>query len=206
MERAGALINLGITCFFMYRIVRHMLRPGNNAGSTRMLMFACLATIPLTFFMLMAAGRQEVFREFGMPGSFAEYGFYNWLLFAGIILLYLLPLVLLGGLCFMLEMRNRFLLILFLVPFLSRLALSPAQDSMTAAIVQILVFLGSIVGGALLAAALDKWGPGTKAQEKNLRMILPGYGTAANMFFGVCVFALANQLIEFVHALIALLR
>jgi hypothetical protein len=35
---------------------------------------------------------------------------------------------------------------------------------------------------------------------------LPGYGTAANMFFGVSVFALASQLIEFLHALITLLR
>jgi hypothetical protein len=206
MNRIGALVNLGITCFFMYRIVRHMLRPGDNTGHTRMLMYACLATIPLSFFMLMVAGREEVFREFGMPVSFNEYTFFNWFLLAGLILLYLLPFALLGGLSFMLDLRNRLLLFLFLVPALSRLALAPAQDSMIAAFVQIMVFMASIVAGALLAGALDRWGPGTRTQEKHLQKILPGYGTAANMFFGVSVFALASQLIEFLHALITLLR
>lgn len=206
MDRVGAAVNLCISVYFTFRIIRHMLKPGNDTGQTRMLMYACLATIPLTFFMLMVAGRQEVFREFGMPAGFAEYVWHNWLLFAGIILLYLLPFALLGGLSFMLDMRNRLLLFLFLIPTLSRLAFAPAQESMIAAIVQTMVFLGSIVAGALLAGALDKWGKGTAAQEKNLQMILPGYRTAANMFFGVCVFALMNQCIEFVYALIRLIK
>ncbi len=206
MERVVAVINLCISGYFMFRITRHMLWPGDDTGYTRMLMFACLATIPLSFFMLMVAGRDEVFREFGMPGSFAEYVFYNWLLFAGIILLYLLPVVLLGGLFFMMELRSAILLFLILFPIFSRLAFSPAKDSAIAAFVQIMVFLGSIVAGALLAGALDKWGPGTKAQEGNILKIWPGYRTAANMFFGVCVFPLANQLIEFIHALFKVLK
>lgn len=206
MERAGAVLNLCISSYFMYRITRHMLKPGENIGYTRMLMFACIATIPLSFFMLMVAGRDEIFREFGVPASFTDYATYDWLLFAGIVLLYLLPVVLLGGLFFMMELRSAILLFLFLVPILSRLAFAPARDSGIAAFVQIVLFLGSIVAGALIAGAFDKWGPGTKAQEENLLKIWPGYRTAANMFFAVCVFPLANQLIEFVHALVGVLK
>ena len=183
-----------------------MLRPGADTGYTRMLMFSCLASIPLSFFMAMVAGRIYLIFELDIPGDWSDFGFWEWYILFGMSLLLLLPVALLVGLGFMLELRNALMFFLFMVPVLTRLAFAPVDDSLIAAFVQSLLFLVSIVAGALVVLALDRWGTGTKSQEMHLQKILPGYGTAANMFFGVCVFALANQLIEFIHAMTALLN
>ena len=43
-----------ISVYFIYNIVRHMIAPGGNTGYTRMLMFTCLGTIPISFMMMVA--------------------------------------------------------------------------------------------------------------------------------------------------------
>jgi hypothetical protein len=49
MNRIIAAVNFCISGYFIVNIIRHMIRPGMNSEYTRMLMFACLATIPLVF-------------------------------------------------------------------------------------------------------------------------------------------------------------
>jgi hypothetical protein len=59
MNKVVAVTNLGITGFYLYAIVLHMIRPGVNTGYTRMLMFVCLATIPIAFMMAIIGGRNR---------------------------------------------------------------------------------------------------------------------------------------------------
>ncbi len=206
MEHISQIIILAISGFYIYSIIRHMLRPGNNTGYTRMLMFACLATLPLVFLMGMIAGRAELIFEFDLPGEWSDFGFQEWYLLIGMFLLLLLPFALLTGLCFMLELRGGLMFILFLIPALSRLALITPEGAILSGVSQVFLFLASIVIGALIVMALERYASGSATYEKHVQKILPGYGTAANMFFGVCVFALANQVIEFCFALFNLLR
>ncbi len=183
-----------------------MIRPGNNTGYTRMLMFACLATLPLIFLMGMIAGRVELIFEFNLPGEWSDFTFQEWYILIGMFLLLLLPLALLAGLCITLTLRLAFVLIFYLVPAFSRLLLATPDEAIIFGFIQISLFMASIVIGALIVEFLKRHGSGAETYQKHLQEILPGYNTAANMFFSVCVFALSNQLIECAYSLFALLR
>lgn len=206
MDRASAIVNLGITVYFIYTITRHMIRPGTNVAFTRMLMFSGLGIIPITFLMLMVAGRVEIIREFGLPGAWSDFGFLDWLLAFGMSLLALLPLALLAGLWFMMGFRMGFYFFLFLVPVGSRLVFMPNRDLAISALVQILLFFACIFITMGIVHVVNRYFGGTGAYEKHIHKIWPGYGTAANMFFWVCTFAVSTQLIEFIRALATLIR
>ena len=53
LQRIVSLVNLAITGFYIYSLIMHVIRSEGNIGYTRMLMFACLATIPVTFMLAM---------------------------------------------------------------------------------------------------------------------------------------------------------
>ncbi len=206
MEHVTAILNLGITGYYIYTITRHMVRPGNDIAFTRMLMFAGLGIIPVAFLSLMVAGRAEIIGKFGLPGAWSDFAFYDWFLAAGLALLALLPFALLAGLWFMMGLRMGFYFFLFLVPLLSRLIFMSERDLGISAVVQIMLFFACIFITLGIVCMLNRYFSGTGVYEKHIHKIWPGYRTAANMFFWVCTFALTTQLIEFIRALTTLIR
>jgi hypothetical protein len=121
------------------------------------------------------------------------------------LLLLLLPLGMLVGVWFGLGLRFGSLFILYFVPVLLRLALAPAKVSVETAVAQGILLFSSFFIGIGIVWVLTRFWSGTETYEQHLQIIWPGYSDAAKMFFSVCIFSLANQVIEFRQALFALL-
>ncbi len=207
MNRIAAVVNLGVSGYFLYTIVRHMMRPGMNTGYTRVLMFACLATIPMIFMTGAIGGRDRLPFLLDHARRIASSGPYSWLTIAGLgVITILLPLVIFVSLWFWMELRSAVLFTLFFIPLLMRMALTTSRECLVTAVAQAMLFLLTAPIGALIATYLERHASGVAVYERHVHTIWPGYETAANMFFWVCTFALVNQLIEFLRALIALLR
>lgn len=206
MNRAAAIVNLAVSGYYLYNLFSHTVHPGDNTGYTRMLMFACIATIPLVFLLVMVGGNERWPALIAQARGLARGGLGSWLLLAGLaVLLILMPLGMLVGVWFGMGLRFGSLFILFFVPLLLRLALAPAQEAIAAAITRTLLYFAAFFIGIGIVFFLERFGPGTEPHARHLQAIWPGYGDAAKMFFAVCVFALLNQLLEFRHALLALL-
>ena len=94
---------------------------------------------------------------------------------------------------------------LYFVPVIARLALAPARVSVQTAVVQGVLLFASFFAGMGAVYVLDLLGYGTVAYAEHLQVIWPGYGSAAVMFFSVCVFTLLNQTAEFGYAVTGLL-
>ncbi len=69
MNGIAALLNGGISVYFIYKIARHMMKPAEAYEYTKMLLFAGLGTIPIVFFTMMFAGKNEFFNAFGLPSD-----------------------------------------------------------------------------------------------------------------------------------------
>lgn len=205
MNILANILNAGIAIYFIYKIARHMLRPGKAYEYTRMLLFAGLGTIPIVFFTMMFAGRTEVFNAFGLPPAVSDYEFLHWWIFAGVMLLYLLPVVLLFGLLYMAGLRMGFSFFVFLFPILSRLVLVANEELMVTAGMQIFLFFLCVFVTMGLVQVMNKYFNGTREQETHFIHIWPGYGTAVNMFFWICTYAIGTQLAELVRIAIFLL-
>ena len=200
------LMNLSISGFFIFNIAMHMIRPGANTGYTRMLMFACLAAIPLAFMMVLIGGRDRWPLLIAEAKNLAGSGFSSMLVLVGLIILtIILPLGILLGTWNLMGFRFGSLLIIYLIPGLFRLALAPADDSIKTGLILILLFFASFFVGIGIVSILDKYTSAVAIYQRHLQMIWPDYRDAAKLFFSVCVFALLNQLMEFTRWLSTLL-
>ena len=207
MNRIAAAVNLCISGFYIFNVLLHTFRPGENTGYTRMLIFTCLATIPMVFMLAMIGGKDRWPYLFTLAKELANSGPLSLMLLVGLaVLLVLMPLGMLVGIWFGMGLRFGSLFILFFVPVITRLAFGTAQDSIMAAIVQGLIFFASFFIGIGIVSILERFPSGVGTYETHLQVLWPGYRDAAKMFFSICIFALINQAIEFRHALIALWR
>jgi hypothetical protein len=206
MNKPFAIVNLCITGFYIFTIVMHMIRPGENTGYTRMLMFVCLATIPLAFMMAIVGGRDRLPLLAAQAKEMAGGGLSSVLILAGfIVLLIIMPLGMLLGIWYGMGLRFGLLFILYFIPVLLRLALEPAKASVQTAVTQGVMLFASFFIGIVITLVLERYTSVVGMYERHLQVVWPGYGDAAKMFFSVCVFSLLNQVVEFRHALLILL-
>jgi hypothetical protein len=207
MNRAQAAANLGIAGFFIFNIVRHMIRPGGNIMYTRMLMFVCLATIPMAFMLGPLGGRDRWPFLLDKAREIAPISEYSWLAIAGLaVLMVVLPLVIFIGIGFMMDLRSGLFFAMYFFPLVMRFVLEPAKACIETAVINVVNFFVSVFVAIGIVYIVNKYGPGVAMYERHLHKIWPGYGTAATMFFWVCSFALLNQLVEFGRALLVLER
>jgi hypothetical protein len=184
-----------------------MFRPGANTGYTRMLMFACLATIPMVFMLMMVGGKDRWIYLFAQAREWVHGGPLALMLVVGLgFLLVVMPLGMLVAIWFGMGLKFGSLFILYFVPVIMRLAFGATEASVLAAIVQGLTFFGSFLVGIGIVMVLQKLPSGVGTYETHLQVVWPDYSDAAKMFFSVCIFALISQGIEFRHAVMALVR
>ncbi len=204
MKYVTAALSLCVTGFYVYGSFAHMINPGDNIGYTRMLMFACLATIPLAFIMVFVVGRWPLLID--LAKNLAKGGPSSVLLLIGLaVLIVLMPLGMLLALWSGMGLRFGLLFILYFVPLAQRLATAPAEIAVKTAIMDIVLYFLAFFVGIGLVYVVDLLHFRMGVYERHLQLIWPGYEDAAKMFFGVCVFAILNQLIEFRYALLVLL-
>jgi len=208
MNRIVAALNLCISGYFIVTIARHMVSPGDNAGYTRMLLFACLGTICVSF-MLMAIGGPDRWPSLAKTAEEAVGGAgpLYYLALAGFVAVGVaLPLALLGALAFMLGLRNGFFMVLFFVPVMVRLVTATSQECIKHGVFQALLFFAAMLIGVAVVALLEKYGSGVRVYIDHFHRIWPDYDdmSSARMFFSAGTFAIANQLIEFVYAILKL--
>jgi hypothetical protein len=205
MNKVVAVTNLGITGFYLYAIVLHMIRPGVNTGYTRMLMFVCLATIPIAFMMAIIGGRDRWPLFVAQAKVMAAGGLSSVLLVAGlVVLLLVMPLGMLLGAWYGMGLRFGLLFLLYFTPVLLRLALAPVKASVHTAVTQAVMLFASFLIGIGIVLILQRFASGVDMYQRHLQVVWPGYGDAAKVFFAVCAFSLLNQLAEFYRAFLSL--
>ena len=211
MNRIIAAVNFCISGYFIVNpatwnptaparggstIIRHMIRPGRNSEYTRMLMFACLATIPLVFMLMMVAGKERWLFLLDRGKEMAGGGPLMVLLLVGlVILLILMPLGMLAGIWYGMGFQFGTLFLLYFVPIISRLIFNTTQESILSAVTQGVLFFASFLIGISIVEILERAGSGAQLYDAHLQLVWPDYREAAKMFFSVCVFALINQII-----------
>jgi hypothetical protein len=204
-QRIVTLINLAITGFYIYSLIIHVIRPEGNTGYTRMLMFACLATIPVVFMLAMVGGHDRWPALLHGLKELAQTGIAEMAVVAGVMfLLFVLPLGMLVGVWFSMGLKFGMLFLLFFVPLLLRLTLTSAKFSTNSAVYQALFYFGAFFGAIALVRLLGMAGVDLKPYEQNVQAVWPGYGDADVMFFAVWLFAIARHVMEFRYALIGL--
>ncbi len=167
-----------------------------NSEYTRMLMFACLATIPLVFLLMMVAGKERWLFLLDRGREMAGGGPLMVLLLVGlVIVLVLMPLGMLAGIWYGMGFEFGTMFILYFIPITSRLIFNTTQQSILSAITQGLLFFASFLIGISMVEILERAGSGAQLYETHLQLVWPDYRDAAKMFFSVCIFALINQLI-----------
>jgi hypothetical protein len=171
-----------------------------------MLMFALLATIPLVFMLMLVSGRERWVFLLERAKEMAGGGPLMILLLAGlVILLIVMPLGMLAGIWYGMGFQFGSLFILYFVPIISRLIFNSTQQSVVSAIMQGLLFFASFLIGISIVGMMERFGSGVQIYDDHLQLVWPGYRDAAKMFFSVCVFALANQLIAVYYEVQSLL-
>jgi hypothetical protein len=206
MNKTLAAANLCITGLYLYTIMAHAIRPGDT-GYTRMLMFVCLAAIPLAFMMAMVGGRDRLPLLAAQARKMAAGGLSSVLLLAGVtMILIIMPMGMLVGVWYGMGLRFGALFMLYFVPVLLRLALAPAKASIQTAVTLGVLLFASFFIGIGITSVLERFTDVVGMYDRHLQVVWPGYGDAAIMFFSVCVFSLLNQVVEFRHALLILLR
>jgi|GEM_PF-970395 len=208
MNRALAVITLCISGFFIYNIIRHMINPGGNVLFTRALMFSGLGTIPFIFIMGFAGGRDrwphliEIGREVVGPGWYSTLGVIG----LGLVVI-VLPLAVFAAILIMVELRSAMIIALYFVPFFVKLFLAPSKTCIQTAVIQVFIFFGAIFIAIGLIALLQRFSFTESVYIRHFHKIWSGYDdrSSLNMFFWICVFALINQLIEFIFSIRGLL-
>ncbi|HNW29018.1 MAG TPA: hypothetical protein PKN50_11115 [Spirochaetota bacterium] len=208
MDRLVAAMNLFISGYFIVTIARHVVSPGDNAGYTRMLLFACLGTICVSF-MFIAIGGPDRWPSLAKTAGDAVGGTgpLYYLTLAGFVAVgVVLPVVLLGALAFMLGLRNGFFMVLFFVPVMARLVTATSQECIKQGVFQALLFFAAMLLGVAIVALLVKYRSGVQVYIAHFHRIWPDYDdmSSARMFFSAAAFAIANQLIELVYAVLKL--
>ena len=205
LQRIVSLVNLAITGFYIYSLIMHVIRPEGNIGYTRMLMFACLATIPVGFMLAMVGGQDlwpvlfQGLKELGQDGP-AEMA----VVVCVIFILVVMPLGMLVGVWFGMGLKFGTLFLLFFVPLILRLTLTSAKSSTDMAVYQALLYFGAFFAAIALVRLLGMARADLGPYEQSVQAIWPGYGDAAVMFFAVWLFAITQQVMEFRYALISL--
>ena len=205
LQRIVSLVNLAITGFYIYSLIMHVIRPEGNIGYTRMLMFACLATIPVGFMLAMVGGQDRLpvlfrgLKELGQAGP-AEMA----VVVGVIFILVVMPLGMLVGVWFGMGLKFGTLFLLFFVPLILRLTLTSAKSSTDMAVYQALLYFGAFFAAIALVRLLGMARADLGPYEQSVQAIWPGYGDAAVMFFAVWLFAITQQVMEFRYALISL--
>ncbi len=208
MNRVLAAITLCISVFFIFNIIRHMINPGGNVLFTRALMFAGLGTIPFIFIMGFAGGRDrwphliEIGREVVGPGWYSTLGVIG----LGLVVI-VLPLAVFAAILIMVELRSALIIALYFVPFFLKLFLAPSKTCIQTAVIQVCIFFGAIFITLGVVALVQKYTSSDAAYVRHFHKIWPDYDdrSSLNMYFWVCVFALINQLIEFIFSIRGLL-
>ena len=205
LQRIVSLVNLAITGFYIYSLIMHVIRPEGNIGYTRMLMFACLATIPVGFMLAMVGGQDRLpvlfrgLKELGQAGP-AEMA----VVVGVIFILVVMPLGMLVGVWFGMGLKFGTLFLLFFVPLILRLTLTSAKSSTDMAVYQALLYFGAFFAAIALVRLLGMARADLGPYEQSVQAIWPGYGDAAVMFFAVWLFAISQQVMEFRYALMSL--
>ncbi len=207
MSATAAAFNIAIAGFYSISILWHMIRPGEDTGYTRMLMFAFIGSIPLGFMTIMIGGRDRWPMLAGYLREFGGTGAAGWLQLAGLgVLVAVLPLVLLAGAWYGMGLKFGTLFIAYFTPLMIRFFSAGAQEAVATSVAQGVLLFASFFAGMgivwLLARFLPQLLDGYTA---HMQVIWPGYRDAATMFFSVCVFGFVNQLLEARPALQALL-
>jgi hypothetical protein len=204
-QRIVTLLNLAITGYYVYSLVLHVMRPGQNIGYTRMLMFACIATIPMVFMMAMVGGQDRWPALLRGLRELAQTSTTAFVLAGGVVfLLILMPLGMLVGVWFGMRLKFGTLFVLFFVPLLLRLALTSAQSSTNSAVHRAILLFGALFGSIALVYLLNTARVDLRPYEENVQAVWPGYGDAAVMFFAVWLFAVVHHLMEFRYGLVGL--
>ncbi|MEN6320850.1 MAG: hypothetical protein ABFD82_19115 [Syntrophaceae bacterium] len=205
LQRIVSLVNLAITGFYIYSLIMHVIRPGGNAGYTRMLMFACLATIPVAFMLAMIGGQDRWPVLFRGLKELGQTGTTEMAVVVGVIfILVVMPLGMLVGVWFGMGFKFGTLFLLFFVPLLLRLTLTSAKSSTDLAVYQVLLYFGAFFAAIALVRLLGIAQVDLQPYEQNVQTVWPGYGDAAVMFFAVWLLAITQQVMEFRYALISL--
>jgi hypothetical protein len=214
LQRLMALANLGIAGFYSYSVIQHLLRPGDNTGYTRMLLFACFASIPMIFMMVMVGGHDRWPALLQLVKVVQGQGAIGWFALVGIIfVVVLMPLGFLLMLWHSLGLKFGGLFLLYFLPFFIRLFFSSAKESTQLALQQILLYFGAFFAAMAVMAVLQGMNVDTLAFQDNMHAVWPktrsstldSNNTDGIYFFGICLFALANQVIEFWRAARSLL-
>jgi hypothetical protein len=206
MSPIAAAANLAIAGFYCVGTFWHMLRPGEDIGFTRMLMFAWLATIPLGFMLVMVGGRDRWHALAGYARELAAQGPAGLLVLACMcVLLVALPLGLLAAVWYGMGLKFGLLFLIYFTPLLVRMFTVSARESVLAGVTQGVLLFASCFAGMGIVWLLARAPGGAEVYHEHVQKIWPGYRDAATVFFSVCVFALINQVIEAKHALTALL-
>ena len=207
MQRAVSLVNLMITGSYIIFLILYVFRPAQNAGSTRMLMFAFLANIPVVFMLAMIGGcdRWPVLYE-GLK-TVGQTGASGIAVVIGVIfLLVVMPAGMLVGIWYGLGLKFGTMFLLFFVPLILRLTLTPAGSSVRMAVYQALLCFGSFFAGFVLVRLLSAMRVELEPYIRNVQTVWPDYGDAAILFFATWVFAILHQIMEFKYALTELFR
>ncbi len=209
MKRIVSAATLVISGYFIFTIVRHMIAPGTNTGYTRMLLFACLGAIPISFMMMVAGatGKWSALADQAREAAGGSGPLYALALAGLVTVAVVLPVALLAAAWYAMGLRFGFLFVLFFVPVVTRLATAPAKECAVNGVIQALLFFGAILAGAGIAALVEKRSS-TEVYARQVQAFWEGYDSAssARMFFAAALFALANQLIEFGFAIAGLVR
>lgn len=209
MQKISSAVGLLISGYFVVMIVKHMIAPDGNTGYTRMLMFACLGTIPLSFMMMIAGatGKWDALVVEAREAAGGSVPLYVLALAGLITVAVVLPIVLLAAAWYVMGLRFGFMFVLFFVPVAMRLALSPAKNCAGNGVMQALLFFAAMLIGAGIFALLEKHSS-AKAYAQQVQAVWEGYDYASSgrMFFAITAFALINQLIEFGFAIAGLVR
>lgn len=208
MNRVLAAITLCISVFFIYNIIRHMINPGGNILFTRALMFSGLGTLPLVFIMGFAGGRDrwphliEIGREVVGPGPYAMIGVIG----LGLVVI-VLPLAIFAAILVVVELRSALIIALYFVPFFVKLFLAPSKTCIQTSVIQVFIFFGAIFISVGLIALLQRFSFTESVYIRHFHKIWPDYDdrSSLNMFFWIYIFALINQLIEFIFSILGLL-
>jgi hypothetical protein len=209
MNRIMPATSLLISGYFIVMIVKHMIAPGGNTGYTRMLMFACLGTIPLSFMMMIAGatGKWSALFTVAREAAGGSTLLYVLAIIGLVAVAVVLPVVLLAAAWYAMGLRLGFMFVLFFAPVAMRLALSPAKECAVNGVIQALLFFAAMLIGAGIYALLEKHSL-EGAYAKQVQAVWEGYDYASSgrMFFAITVFALANQLIELGFSIAGLVR
>lgn len=205
MQRIVLLTNLAIAGSYIYSLIMHVVRPEQNVGYTRMLVFACIATIPMCFLLAMVGGqdRWPVLAQ-GLK-QVGQTGVSGMAVIAGVVfLLVIMPLGMLVGVWYGMGLKFGTGFLLFFAPLVLRVTLISAKSSINLAVHRVLFYFGAFAAAIILTRLLGMARVDLRPYEQNMEAVWPGYGHAATVFFASWLFAAAQQVMELRYALMGL--